>query len=296
MCKLWHVEANFPEKHRQRQCSFFRVCLTCELKKPCFKCGVPKPEKDYGPAAWKARNADRRCCRECVLKLRGYWSCAECSELKPYAEFTAWQESRDYSQNGTQLCNTCISLALVCRIARRANQRLTPLRRRETSRRQQAIIDEVRREILAKTKQKTTTPFTQDMQSCKDRLPDCATGSVRPEAAIASAASYEERRPPEPNVKTNTGKQLHRYQCPFCQKDVNSTVETGQVNHAFACGKFFRVVGGCVTGRIHEHTCPTCGASVYSEKADGRIQIKHKNSAGRTCRRDKWTVTAPLHK
>ena len=47
VCKLWHVEANFPAKHRQRQCSFFRVCLTCELKKPCFKCGVPKPEKDY---------------------------------------------------------------------------------------------------------------------------------------------------------------------------------------------------------------------------------------------------------
>ena len=97
-----------------------------EAKKPCFRCGVPKPEKDYGPAVWKARNADRRCCRDCVLKLRGYWSGAECSERKPHAEFTAWQESRDYSQNGTQLCNTCISLALVCHIARRANQRLVP--------------------------------------------------------------------------------------------------------------------------------------------------------------------------
>ncbi|CAL1150877.1 unnamed protein product, partial [Cladocopium goreaui] len=58
VCKLWHVETNFPEKHRQRQCSFFRVCLTCEMKKPCFKCGVAKPEAEFGPAAWKARNAD----------------------------------------------------------------------------------------------------------------------------------------------------------------------------------------------------------------------------------------------
>ena len=178
------------------------------------------------------------CCRDCVQKLPGYWSCAECSERKPHAEFTAWRESRDYSQDGTQCCNTCISLALVCQIARRANERLTPLRRRERSRRQQAIIDEVRQEILERTRQKTTIAFTQDMQSCKGRLPDCTTGSVRPEAATASAASHEEPRPPEPDVTAKNGKQIRRYQCPFCQQHVKSTVETGQINHSFACGIF----------------------------------------------------------
>ena len=60
VCKQWHVEEHFPPKHRQRQCSFYRVCLTCETKKPCFACKVCKPESDFGPAAWKARNADRR--------------------------------------------------------------------------------------------------------------------------------------------------------------------------------------------------------------------------------------------
>ena len=34
VCKRWHAETNFPDKHRQRQCSFYRVCLTCETKKP----------------------------------------------------------------------------------------------------------------------------------------------------------------------------------------------------------------------------------------------------------------------
>ena len=68
----------------------------------------------------------------------------------------------------------------MCQIARRANQRLTPLRRREKSRRQHAIIDEVRQEILERTRQKTTNAFSQEMQSCKERLPDCATGCVRP--------------------------------------------------------------------------------------------------------------------
>ena len=156
VCKLWHVEANFPAKHRQRQCSFLRVCLTCELKKPCFKCGVPKPEKDYGPAAWKACHADRRLFRDCVLKLRGYWSCAECLERKPHAEFTAWKENRDYRQGGTQLCNMCIGLALVCQIARRANQRLTPLRQRVQRQRHQAILEEVRKEIQQRTAERTS--------------------------------------------------------------------------------------------------------------------------------------------
>ena len=147
--------------------------MTCEAKKPCFNCGVSKPEKDYGPAAWKARHADRRCCRDCVVKLRGYWSCAQCLERKPQAEFSAWQEGRDHSQNGTQLCNTCVNLALVYQIARRANQRLTPLRRREKRRRQQAIIDKVRKEIQKRTVQERTNAFTQEKQSCKERLPDC---------------------------------------------------------------------------------------------------------------------------
>ena len=78
----------------------------------------------------------------------------------------------------------------------------TPLRRREKSRRQQAIIDEVGQEILGRTRQKTTNAFSQDMQSCKERLPDCATGCVRPGAATAS---QEEPCPPKPGAKTRTG-------------------------------------------------------------------------------------------
>ena len=54
VCKLWHVETNFTEKHRNRQCRFLRVCLKCEVKKHCFKDGVAKAGIDYGPDAWKA--------------------------------------------------------------------------------------------------------------------------------------------------------------------------------------------------------------------------------------------------
>ena len=97
-----------------------------------------------------------------------------------------------------------------------------------------------------------------EMQSSKERLPDCATGSVSPEAAIADAASQDEPCPPEPDVTTKNGKQMRGYQCPFCQQHVNSTIETGQIDHRYACGNKFRVAGGNVTGRIHKHACPTC--------------------------------------
>ena len=56
ICKQWHAEENFPANHRQRQCSFYRVCLTCELKEVCVSCNVAKAASDFGPAAWKARH------------------------------------------------------------------------------------------------------------------------------------------------------------------------------------------------------------------------------------------------
>ena len=155
-----------------------------------------------------------------------------CSDRKPRAELTAWQENRDYSQNGTKLCNTCISLALVFQIARRSNQRLTPLRRRKKSRMQQAIIDEVRQEILERTRQKTTIALTQEIQSCKEQLPDCATGCV-------SFGAATRRRQPGKTVPArarckNQERQTRApVQCPFCQQHVNSIVETGRINHVF---------------------------------------------------------------
>ena len=143
VCKRWHAETNFPDKHRQRQCSFYRVCLTCETKKPCVRCGLAKSEADFGAAAWKARNAERRCCRTCTTKMRDHWTCSHCAERKPRAEFSAWQEKRASAQDGTQRCNTCVSLALVCRVATRAHQRVLRLRQRIQQEREQAIIEEV---------------------------------------------------------------------------------------------------------------------------------------------------------
>ena len=256
VCKLWHAEENFPEKHRQRQCSFFRVCLTCEMKKLCFKCGVAKPEAEFGAAAWKARNADRRCCRECTTKQQGCWQCSQCSDCKPRTEFTAWQQSRKYTQNGTQVCNACTALALVCRLAHRTNRRLARLRQRETCQRHEAILADVRKEIQKIHEARQTS-----------------TGAE--EATTDAPHSATQQLAATPRVYT--------YICPHCTKSVQSTVAAGQVDHrrGDGCGKKFRVANGLVAGRAYSHTCPTCGTVVHSTKASGRIQVTHRHPNGK---------------
>ena len=154
VCKRWNAETNFQEQHWHRQCSFYRVCLTCETKRPCVRCGLAKPEADFAAAAWKARNAARRCCRTCAAKLRNHWACSHCEERKPRADFSARQATRAHAQDGTQQCNTCVSLALVCRVARRANQRVLQLRHRLKREREQSIVEDVRREIAAITERR----------------------------------------------------------------------------------------------------------------------------------------------
>ena len=137
--------------HRQRQCSFYRVCLTCEVSKTCAKCGHAKAEAEFGAAAWKARHTDRRICRGCATKARGQWTCSVCREQCPRSDFSAWEATRSGGRNdGTQRCNQCVQLALVCAIARRANARIERQRQRATRQRQEAILAEVRALIAEK--------------------------------------------------------------------------------------------------------------------------------------------------
>ena len=35
---FWFPDEGFPTQYRHRQCSFYRVCLTCEQRKPCARC------------------------------------------------------------------------------------------------------------------------------------------------------------------------------------------------------------------------------------------------------------------
>lgn len=271
VCKTWHVETHFPHKHRQRQCSFYRVCLTCEAKKVCSKCKIQKPETDFGLAAWKARHADRRICRTCATKERGSWVCNRCRCRQPTSEFNVWQRRRVYIQDGTQTCNQCELQIMLNEAARRARERLAPLRRRAKARRCEAALEKVRAEIHRLC-----------AQADEERRARKRPTSEPPSLLRAPHAAAEKMQPT-----------FYEYTCPFCQNPCRSQVHTGQVEHRAQCGHVFRVRDGSVSGRIYEHVCPKCGTTVPSSKASGRIRVRHKNRSGRQCPCESWQSTGP---
>ena len=105
---FWFPDEGFPTQYRHRQCSFYRVCLTCEQRKPCARCKEKKCATEYTSSAWKARNADRRICRACATKSRGSWTCRTCRQVLPHQSFTAFRRRRPSGQDGTQVCDKCL--------------------------------------------------------------------------------------------------------------------------------------------------------------------------------------------
>ena len=186
VCKQWHVEDNFPMKHRQRQCSFYRVCLTCEVKKPCTTCKVAKPESDFGAAAWKARHADRRICRACAVRVRGCWTCTSCENRMPKADFSAWCRRRAHTENGTQTCNYCFQSLALFRCAHRTRQRLRTLRTKLQRQKKEKILDQVRADIST---------------IVRSRLPSSCQASVPQEASHQVPPKIEEQCLAEPDGK-----------------------------------------------------------------------------------------------
>ena len=122
VCRLWQPEKAFSEKQSNRS-SFYRVCRTCETKKPCHICGHKKLETEFGSAAWKARHAARRICKQCTIKTRHHWTCVNCTMSKPKSEFHLFTQ-KNTDQNGRQMCDRCVGLAVACRAAAKANARL----------------------------------------------------------------------------------------------------------------------------------------------------------------------------
>ena len=171
----------------------------------------------------------RRCGAKHTSKSKRYWKCSHCGEWKLQVERTAWQETRACTQDSTQACNTCISLGLVCHVARRANQRLTPLGERDRRQRQQSSLEEVRKETQKIAAEKTTT---------------------------AATLAKEQQ---QADAETDKVKTMHRYwyTCPFCVQVIESIVHDGQEPSISVWETVSRA-------RCHKHTCPTCGTIVHS--------------------------------
>ena len=118
-----------------------------------------------------------RPCRRPRTKKRWTWCCRRSSRnsrhprIQRVCSFLEFQGSlvmtcilKIAQQISTEDCSTCVSLALVCRVAIRAHQRVRRLRQRIQQERDQAIIEEVWREIATKTNRLQSKP-------CVTKLP-----------------------------------------------------------------------------------------------------------------------------
>ena len=293
VCQFWFPEAGFPQQYRPRQCSFYRVCLTCEQRKPCARCKVRKTATEYTLSAWKARNAERRICRACATKVRGSWTCVVCRQRLPTKSFETFRQRRPSGQDGTQVCDRCQKTAVVESIAARTTTRLT---RRRQKVRNKEILDEVRGEIAAKVRVRGTGREALEEPARKRARPHRGPSTNLDNKFVALEQEQAQRIPQgerrqghEQVLGTTEGRATERkeYACPYCQEKTYSSVRTGKVQVAGHCGKQFRVRNGVVV-RSFTHACPRCGTEVQSAKASGRIQSQHKKPNGKACPTTEW--------
>ena len=218
VCKLWHAEENFPEKHRQRQCSFFRVCLTCEMKKPCFKCGVAKPEAEFGPAAWKARQ------RGPPLLQRMYHQTAGLLAMFPVQRTQA-----------TSRVHSLAAKSEICAEWYTSMQCMHSLCLRVSS----CSSHESTLGPLAPTRNEPATRSNASRRSQGD------SENARSQTNVdGSRRSYTTDAPHSATQQLAATPRVYTYICPHCTKPVQSTVAAGQVDHrrGDGCGKKFALL------------------------------------------------------
>lgn len=282
ICQFWFPEDGFPPHQRHRQCSLYRVCLTCEIRKPCARCKQRKVAADFARSAWKTRAASRRICRACATKARGCWTCKACRQARPKEQFNVFARRRASGQNGTQVCDICLRDAILTRTAARTTHRLTR-RRREV--RKKEILDEVRREIALQVRgrpKQCEAPAAPAPKRARQTESSADATALPPRASSTGVQHADE---PQPD------KRLFEYQCPYCMRLVRTTVQNGNVFSRAHCGKQFRVRHGQLA-KQYKHVCPPCGAEVLSSKAIGRVQIQHMMPNGEPCKTTQWHAAA----
>ena len=252
VCQFWFPEAGFPQQYRPRQCSFYRVCLTCEQRKPCARCKVRKTATEYTLSAWKARNAERRICRACATKVRGSWTCVVCRQRLPTKSFETFRQRRPSGQDGTQVCDRCQKTAVVESIAARTTTRLT---RRRQKVRNKEILDEVRGEIAAKVRVRGTGREALEEPARKRARPHRGPSTNLDNKFVALEQEQAQRIPQgerrqghEQVLGTTEGRATERkeYACPYCQEKTYSSVRHWKgssrraLRQAVSCSKWCR--------------------------------------------------------
>ena len=283
VCRLWHPEKAFSEKQQYNPCSFYRVCRTCETKKPCHICGKKKLETEFGSAAWKARHAARRICKQCTTRTRNHWTCISCSSAKPKAEFHFFTQ-KNTDQNGRQMCDSCVRVAVACRAAAKANARLARTRKKWEQERKDKVLKEVQVEIARVVAARKLGAQIHGSSVPKTEL---GAGQVEHQAEEPAGTPADSGGPCAKHERSEAETSRYTYQCPFCEGRITSTIATGRIRHRQVCGHQFKVQNGVVvrtqthrsSERVsHTYRCPFCDGTVESTVSTGLID--HRKVCG----------------
>ena len=151
------------------------------------------------------------------------------------------------------------------------------LRQRIQQERDQAIIEEVWREIAIKTNS------TLQSKPCVTELPGktfnpAGVGNSREAAASAARGADAGKESHAHRGPDRNKDSTFHYICPFCDVAISSSVRSGMVDHRNQCGHQFRVQDGRVTAKKLAYRCPFCGGNVASNVMTGRID--HRSVCG----------------
>ena len=316
-CKAWKEESSFAENYRRPQCTFYRVCQTCEEAKVCDGCRSRKARDMFSTAMWQRKRAGVRYCLCCARKAHGLWTCSGCGVKKSLKEF----EGRGV-QNDKQHCadcrKPCVAKAIIVKAVAWLAPRQAKVAQKAANEKKERIIAEVWEEIRRKRGMAVSQPPNES--EAKRRKCNVTAvlsqESVNPPVLLKSkeaqveAGTNDKQNLPRAEVPRESGKreadqkrkrekdgpqqanaarkgfaekqadpELFRYVCPFCHGVVTSRVRTGPVNHRRVCGKQFRVRDGCVASKkAFVYGCPFCGGNVESNLKTGRIN--HRTVCG----------------
>ena len=263
----------------------FPVCSTCRQRKTCYRCRNRLPEADFNKTAWKSRHADRRICKNCVLKEKGHWMCASCKtekEKRLYKRYTRKHPSRP---DGRQVCDACWFQAAMLYHASNTNRRLARVRKKLKQKRVTQIVAEIYAHIAQRKQARPAKSFEEEIATARQSVQAKPSVPPRNDGRNSSpkqqttdlVAGHSKAKVPQQEKAPQ-----HEYLCPFCKATVRSKIYTGQVDHRSICGNQFRVENGRVRLQ-YQHVCPRCGTSVVAYRSSGRLQSKHRTPKGKEC-------------
>ena len=282
-CNAWKEEKAFPAEYARPQCTFYRVCSTCECTKVCSGCGRRKAQDGFSSGAWGRARFGARLCLLCASKVRGRWTCNQCQKAKSTSEFQRWRE-KYRKQDGRQVCDQCWAPQPARSVVVKAEARLRRSRQKVARQKRDKVVAEVMELIKEKRKGRDTRPESVEGQTglqqppAHERQKTVEAKKTDREQTVAEETTERQRRRGAKRPRQEDGKVLC-YTCPFCDESVSSTVATGQVNHRQACGKFFRVKDGKVAVRGFVYKCPFCAGQVTSNVTTG--QVDHRGTCGK---------------